>query len=214
VSVRVYREHRLEVLDDRGTGWKPPGAGSKRTSAAWRRGWARWPSGATGGSGSAGRINFLNRDQLLLEDATYSTCKPEDPDWYLKADKLLISIVGKAADIAKPLERLGFPISYVDFEGKPTSAPKLDAVPAGLTANAVVTASLKAMGGLDRINALKSVNWTQEASIMGITIKTEVAFTAPNTLIQKQTSPMGSSETRYEGENVTVTAKNKIFTVL
>jgi hypothetical protein len=128
---------------------------------------------------------------------------------YWKADKLLISIVGKAADIAKPLERLGFPISYVDFEGKPTSAPKLDAVPAGLTANAVVTASLKAMGGLDRINALKSVNWTQEASIMGITIKTEVAFTAPNTLIQKQTSPMGSSETRYEGENVTVTANGQ-----
>jgi zinc protease len=128
---------------------------------------------------------------------------------YWQADKLLISIVGKAADIAKPLQRLGYPISYVDFEGKPTDAPKLDAVPAGLTASAVVAASLKAMGGLDRMNALKSVNWTQEASIMGITIKTEVAFTAPSTLIQKQTSPMGSSETRYEGDNVTMIQNGK-----
>ena len=123
---------------------------------------------------------------------------------YWKADKLLISIVGKAADIAKPLERLGYSISYVDFEGKPTEAPKFDAVPAGLTAKAVLESALKAMGGMDRINALKSVNWTQEASLMGITIKAEVAFTAPSTLIQKQTSPMGTSETRYEGDNVTV----------
>ena len=123
---------------------------------------------------------------------------------YWQADKLLISIVGKAADIAKPLQRLGYPISYVDFEGKPTDAPKLDAVPAGLTASAVVAASLKAMGGLDRINALKSVNWTQEASIMGVIIKTEVAFTAPSTMIQKQTSPNGVSETRYEGDKVSV----------
>ena len=128
---------------------------------------------------------------------------------YWKADKLLISIVGKASDIAKPLQRLGYPISYVDFEGKPAEAPKLDAVPAGLTASAVVTASLKAMGGLERIKSLQSVNWVQEASIMGITIKTEVAFTAPSTLIQKQTSPMGSSETRYEGDNVSVVQNGK-----
>ena len=50
----------------------------------------RYQLPATGGSGSASRIDFLNRDQLLLTDATYSTCKPEDPDWYLKADQLLI----------------------------------------------------------------------------------------------------------------------------
>jgi hypothetical protein len=129
---------------------------------------------------------------------------------YWKADKLLISIVGKAADIAKPLERLGYPISYVDFEGKPAEAPKFDAVPAGLTAKAVVESALKAMGGIERINALKSVAWTQEASISGITIKSEVAFTAPNTLVQKQTSPMGTKETRYEGNNVTVVANGKV----
>jgi hypothetical protein len=50
----------------------------------------RYQLPATGGSGSASRIDFLNRDQLLMADATYSTCKPDDPDWYLKADELLI----------------------------------------------------------------------------------------------------------------------------
>jgi predicted Zn-dependent peptidase len=123
---------------------------------------------------------------------------------YWKSDKLLISVVGKAADIAKPLQRLGYPVSYVSFEGQPTEAPKFDAVPAGLTAAKVIESALQAMGGIERINALQSVNWKQEASIMGITINSEVAFTAPSTLIQKQTSPMGASETRYEGDNVTV----------
>jgi len=50
----------------------------------------RYQFPVTGGSGSASRIDFLNRDQLLMADATYSTCKPNDPDWYLKADELLI----------------------------------------------------------------------------------------------------------------------------
>jgi hypothetical protein len=125
---------------------------------------------------------------------------------YWKAVKLLISVVGKAADIAKPLQRLGYPVNYVTFEGEPTEAPKFDAVPAGLTASDVVAAALTAMGGMERINALQSVNWVQEASIQGISIKTEVMFTAPNTLVQKQTSPMGANETRFEGNNVVVLA--------
>ena len=123
---------------------------------------------------------------------------------YWKADRLLISVVGKAADIAKPLQRLGYPVSYVDFEGNPTEAPKFDQVSSELSAKDVVSSALKAMGGLDRLNALKKVNWVQEASIMGITIKTEVLFTAPSTMIQRQTSPMGASETRFEGNKVSV----------
>ena len=67
---------------------------------------------------------------------------------YWKSDKLLISVVGKAADIAKPLQRLGYPVSYVSFEGQPTEAPKFDAVPAGLTAVKVIESALQAMGGI------------------------------------------------------------------
>lgn len=129
---------------------------------------------------------------------------------YWKADKLLISVVGKASDIAKPLERLGYPVNYVTFEGVPTEAPKLDAVPAGLTVEGVLNAALSAMGGIERINALESVNWVQEAGIMGITIKSEVVFNAPNTFTQKQTSPMGTVETRYEGNDVELKSNGEV----
>jgi LPS-assembly protein len=44
----------------------------------------------TGGRGSAERIDFLGRNELALTNATYTTCRPDDPDWYLKADSLSI----------------------------------------------------------------------------------------------------------------------------
>ena len=44
----------------------------------------------TGGRGDAQRIDFLGRGQVALTDATYTTCRPDDPDWYLKADQLTL----------------------------------------------------------------------------------------------------------------------------
>jgi len=49
-----------------------------------------------GGRGSARRVDFLGRDRVTLQDATYTTCRPDDPDWYLKADTLEID--GTAAE--------------------------------------------------------------------------------------------------------------------
>jgi LPS-assembly protein len=49
----------------------------------------------TGGRGSAERIDFLGRGQVALSDATYTTCRPDDPDWYLRAESLTLD---RAAD--------------------------------------------------------------------------------------------------------------------
>src|SRR5262249_7679075 len=38
--------------------------------------------------GKAQRINFLNEDEAVVINGTYSTCQSADPDWYLKADTL------------------------------------------------------------------------------------------------------------------------------
>ena len=40
------------------------------------------------GSGQASVIRFEGENQYRLEDATWSTCQPQDPDWYIKAGKL------------------------------------------------------------------------------------------------------------------------------
>ena len=43
-----------------------------------------------GGHGRADRVEFLGPDRLLLTNATYSTCRPENPDWYLRAESLTL----------------------------------------------------------------------------------------------------------------------------
>jgi LPS-assembly protein len=40
----------------------------------------------TGGRGQAARADFLGRGEVALHEATYTTCRPDDPDWYLRAE--------------------------------------------------------------------------------------------------------------------------------
>jgi LPS-assembly protein len=39
-------------------------------------------------SGQAERIDFEGKNHMRLTDSTFSTCKPVDPDWYLKAERI------------------------------------------------------------------------------------------------------------------------------
>lgn len=66
---------------------------------------------SVGGRGHAARVEFLGRDRVALTDAVYSTCRPEDPDWYLKAESLTLDQTGDygVGDSAK-LVFLGVPI--------------------------------------------------------------------------------------------------------
>lgn len=42
----------------------------------------------TGGSGSAERIDFLDKNQSKIQRATYTTCSPDNADWYFSARQL------------------------------------------------------------------------------------------------------------------------------
>lgn len=43
---------------------------------------------STEGYGHAERIDFEGENQVRLTDATYSTCRPDDPDWHVKAEEM------------------------------------------------------------------------------------------------------------------------------
>lgn len=43
-----------------------------------------------GGRGRADRVEFLGRNRLRLFDATYTTCRPDRPDWWLQAEQIEI----------------------------------------------------------------------------------------------------------------------------
>jgi LPS-assembly protein len=66
------------------------------------KGWILHPTyrlQATNGQGRADRIDFLNEDEAMVYNGTYSTCEGPDPDWYLKTSRLRLDSgrdVGKA----------------------------------------------------------------------------------------------------------------------
>lgn len=49
------------------------------------------------GRGSADRVDFLGPERAALHNATYSTCEADDPDWYLRADNLVIDQANQEA---------------------------------------------------------------------------------------------------------------------
>ncbi|HUW37720.1 MAG TPA: LPS-assembly protein LptD [Rhodocyclaceae bacterium] len=67
----------------------------------------------TTGTGHASRIDFEGKDHYRLTDATYSTCGPDDPDWYARAGSMNLDYqrqVGAASDATLVFK--GVPILY------------------------------------------------------------------------------------------------------
>jgi LPS-assembly protein len=60
--------------------------------------------------GKANRIDFINEDEAVVVDGTYSTCEGPNPDWYLKSDTLRL-------DTGRDVGQAGKTIVY--FKGVP-----------------------------------------------------------------------------------------------
>lgn len=58
---------------------------------------ARFSLPAYGGVGRASEIRFEGPTRLRLLDAIYTTCRPDNPDWWLEADSLLIDETEESA---------------------------------------------------------------------------------------------------------------------
>jgi LPS-assembly protein len=51
---------------------------------------ARFSIALNGGRGRAERVEFLSRSETVLTRAVYTSCLADDPDWYLKTERLAI----------------------------------------------------------------------------------------------------------------------------
>lgn len=68
------------------------------------------------GNGHARRIDFEGKNRYRLTDATYSTCGPDDPDWYARAGSMNLDYdrqVGAASDATLVFK--GVPILYTPW---------------------------------------------------------------------------------------------------
>jgi predicted Zn-dependent peptidase len=85
---------------------------------------------------------------------------------YINSDALIITAVGKAADIASKLEQFG-EVTYYDFNGLETGAPSFP-VPAGVTAESVINGYINAIGGQENLAKVKDISIMMSASISGM----------------------------------------------
>jgi LPS-assembly protein len=66
---------------------------------------------SVGGRGSAARVEFLGPERVTMTDAVYTSCRPDNMDWYLQAESLTIDETGdQGLGSSARLVFLGVPI--------------------------------------------------------------------------------------------------------
>jgi predicted Zn-dependent peptidase len=123
---------------------------------------------------------------------------------YIKPENCHVFVVGKADDVAENLAALSpdQTINYYDVEGNyidPTSLKK--ALPAGLTAEAVVENYLAAIGGREKLDALNDLEINMKMSMQGMSIDAKMYQKTPDKY--RMTISMGGSvlsDTRFDGK--------------
>ncbi|MBC6409353.1 MAG: insulinase family protein [Ekhidna sp.] len=97
---------------------------------------------------------------------------------YLKTENAYITVVGKASEIEDQLKQFG-ELKYYDIYGNEVD-PSLSKLPDGLTAEAVFKKYITAIGGQEKIAALKTLKMKMSASVMGQPLEMEGLKMAPN----------------------------------
>lgn len=98
---------------------------------------------------------------------------------YFKKDNQRIVIVGKGADVAGTLDRLGYPVNYYDRFANSVEKPVFKkAVPAGVTSKTVIENHINAIGGEKKLKEVKSLSVVSKGTMQGMEL----------TMTQKQTN--------------------------
>jgi predicted Zn-dependent peptidase len=120
---------------------------------------------------------------------------------FITADKANIVVVGNKDEIAEKLLRFDADgeIDYYDYAGKKMEAPSIP-LPDGITGEIVVNDYLKAIGGMDKLKAVKSIETHMKTQMMGQDISIDVFQMAPNKLFSKVSTPqMVFQEMKFDG---------------
>jgi predicted Zn-dependent peptidase len=100
---------------------------------------------------------------------------------YFTGDKARIIITGKGIDVLKNLEKTDYVINYFDVEGNPTEKPAMTLpIPEGMTAENVVDKYITAIGGKDKVMAVKTTMMVANATIQGTPLVMTTKAAAPN----------------------------------
>lgn len=101
---------------------------------------------------------------------------------YFRGDKARIVVTGKGIEVLKNLEKNpNYIINYFDKYGNPTEKPEMTMpIPEGMTAADVVNNYVKAIGGADKVNEVKTVMMVYNGSVQGTPLVLSRMMMAPN----------------------------------
>ena len=120
--------------------------------------------------------NYIkNIKAVTLDDVQNTAIK------YFRGDKARIVVTGKGIEVLKNLEKTDYIINYFDKEGNPTEKPAMTMpIPDGMTAETVVNKYFEAIGGIDKVMAVKTKMTLANATIQGTPIVMTTKAAEPN----------------------------------
>ena len=132
--------------------------------------------------------NYIkNINSVTVDDVQNAAIK------YFKGDKARIMVTGKGIDVLKNLEKTDYVINYFDTEGNPTEKPAMTLpIPEGMTAETVINKYIAAIGGEEKVMAVKTTVTIANATIQGTPLVMTMKAAAPNKSSQ-EISVMGNT---------------------
>ena len=120
--------------------------------------------------------NYIeNINAVTIDDVQNAAIK------YFRGDKARIVITGKGIEVLKNLEKGDYVIKYFDKKGNPTVKPAMTMpIPNGMTAEKVVAKYIEAIGGTEKVMAVKTVMIVSSATIQGTPLAMTMKAAAPN----------------------------------
>ena len=132
--------------------------------------------------------NYIkNINSVTVDDVQNAAIK------YFRGDKARIMVTGKGIDVLKNLEKTDYVINYFDTEGNPTEKPAMTLpIPEGMTAETVINKYIAAIGGEEKVMAVKTTVTIANATIQGTPLVMTMKAAAPNKSSQ-EISVMGNT---------------------
>ncbi|GAA4273498.1 pitrilysin family protein [Aquimarina gracilis] len=125
---------------------------------------------------------------------------------YFSSSNARVVVTGKGSDVIENLEKITFngkkvPVFYFDKYGNKTEKPDYNAAtPEGVTAQSVLDSYFKAMGGKDKLEAVKSIFSTSDASVNGMALMMTMKVTSKNqTITDVQFNGNSMSKNVFDG---------------
>ena len=114
---------------------------------------------------------------------------------YFLVDQARVVVTGKASEVLDNLEKVQFngnvvPVNYYDKYGNVIDRPASFELPDGVSAQTILANYIDAIGGLDALNAIQTLEVSYNANFMGNTLEATSINTADE---QKQIIKMGGN---------------------